>query len=167
MAARRAARKRADPREVEPVAYVVDSGGQPVRHWWTKNLGGPKRSQRRVYTTVGIYRQTTSTPDDEEGRHTVWLSDEDHGDSYPWGKDDPRPARLTQFMAEARTGKLSGTFALTAWGREAATAHCKCLGGGPLEETERVGSSKRDWRGGLSSKQWKKQQRRAARRGGG
>jgi len=162
---RPAPRKKVDPREVGPIAWVVDSSGQPVTHTWTPT---GKRKKPRT-TQIGIYRQSTSLPADERGRHTVWSSDEDHGDTYPWGKDDPVPFYLAKFQAEARSGQLSGTFALTDYGRAlsdgGAESVCKCNGGGPLRETPHA-APKKDDRGGMNSRAWAKHLRRLKLEGG-
>jgi hypothetical protein len=181
MAAKRKPRPRrraVDPRTTQPIAYVVDSGGEPVTHTWTPTGSGVGRKPKSRTTTIGIYRMETGLPEDEAGRHVVWLSDEDHGDIYPWPRDalpSERPVYLTRFMREAReTGELSAAFRLTDWGRLLANGpendgvggHCACAGGRPLREASRAAASKRDGRGGMNSKEWKKHLRRLAREGG-
>lgn len=146
----KAPRKQIDPRQVGPIAYVVDSSGAPVKHLWR-----PSGGRRRRSTTIGIYWQETALTAKEMGIHTVWSSDEDHGDTFPWKVNDPKPRYLTQFMREASSGTLSATFKLTEWGRECADQRCKCRSGSPLEETART-ESKKDERGGMNSKEWKK-----------
>lgn len=163
----RASRKHIDPRQVGAIAYVVDSGGTPVTHTWTPT--GRRRKKRT--TTIGIYRQETSLPNDEKGRHLVWSSDENHGDTYPWEDDDPQPYWLTKFMREAKSGQLSAAFAMTAWGRELANGPagdgvgglCKCRGGEPLREAERA-ATKKEERGGMNAAQFKKHKRRLAKK---
>lgn len=147
-------KKKIDPRQVQPIAYVVDSSGQPLKHWWT-----PSGKKKPVYEQIAIYWQETSLPDDVKGVHTVWYSNENHGDEYPWKKGAQRPEFLSRFMKEATSGKLSATFKLTEWGRLVADSRCKCNHGGKLQETKRT-ESKKDERGGMSSREWKKYQRK-------
>jgi len=148
-------RKAVDSRQVGPIAYVVDSSGTPVTHWWT-----PVGKKKPIETKIGIYWQETSLPDSEKGIHTVWSSDENFGDTYPWKRGTPQsemPKYLVDFMDEASGGQLSGTYALTDWGRDCAAQRCKCRTGGPLLETKHD-LPKKDERGGLNSRQWKQYQ---------
>lgn len=148
-------RKRVDPRQSQPIAYVVDSSGAPVEHTWT-TLDGKK-----LHTKIGIYWMETNLPDEVRGIHRVWMSDETYGDAYPWRRGDPRPTHLSRFQKEASSGQLSASFKLTEWGRFACDNHCKCPGR-HVKEANRT-ESKKDERGGMSSKEWSRHQRRLKR----
>lgn len=140
-------RKKIDPRQVEAIAYVVDSSGEPVIR--TEDSGKFKTG-----TKIGIYRQETSLPDQKKGIHYVWASDEEYGDRFPYKKGDPVPYHLIRFMKEATSGRLSATYRLTEWGRLLADTVCKCNTGRRLEEATWT-PSKKDERMGMNSKEWK------------
>jgi len=146
-------KKKIDPRQLQPIAHVVDSSGKPVIHTW-KQVG----KRKPVTTEIAIFWQETNLPDDVKGIHRVWYSNEQHGDEYPW-KKGTRPRFLSRFMKEATSGTLSATFKLTEWGREMASLHCKCRSGRLLQESSRP-ESKLSERGGMNSKEWKKHLRK-------
>ncbi len=149
----RSKKKVVDSRQLQPIAHVVDSSGKPVLHTWK-----PSGRRRSRTTEIAIYWQETGLPDNVKGIHRVWLSDEEHGDEYPW-KQGNRPHYLSRFMKEATDGFLSATFKLTDWGRQMADEHCKCRSGRQLKESSRP-ESKIDERCGMNAKQWKKHLRK-------
>lgn len=142
-------KKKIDPRQLQPIAHVVDSSGKPILNTWK-----PSGKRKKITTELAIYWQETSLPDNVKGIHRVWYSNEEHGDEYPW-KQGARPYYLSRFMREATSGFLSATFKLTEWGRQMADAHCKCRTGKRLQESIRP-ESKVEERGGMNSRQWKK-----------
>jgi hypothetical protein len=101
-----------DPREVGPIAVVVDSSGRDVLN----EDGEP----------IGVYRQHVSERQMAEnarrgrGRNVVWSSNTRHGDEYPYARSEVVKRFQHQACVEKRIGP---GFRLTEYGR-ACVAQC-------------------------------------------
>lgn len=96
-----------DPRQIGPIAIVVDSSGRPVLN----ERGEP----------IGVYRQEVSARQRAEnarrgrGRNIVWSSNSSGGNDYPFS----RGAVVERFQRQACVdGVIGPGFLLTAYGRE-------------------------------------------------
>lgn len=101
-----------DPRQLGPIAIVVDSSGRPVLN----DSGEP----------IGVYRQEVSARQRKlnerlgKGRNIVWSSNSAGGDDYPY----TRSAVVERFHLQAcRNKEIGPGFRLTEYGREM-VAHC-------------------------------------------
>lgn len=101
-----------DPRQIGPIAIVVDSSGRPVLN----DDGEP----------IGVYRQEVSASQRKrnarsgKGRNIVWSSNTSGGDDYPF----TRSAVVERFHLQACIRKEIGPgFRLTEYGREM-VSHC-------------------------------------------